>query len=206
MTDKRNCRYLHLLSRHWAPCDNQEAQMILEAAQSTQRPTEEIKETRMKGGSRAWFGTRVYKWTCESLLQLSDISRWPNWKSTLSSNDWAERDEDIYIQYDAVLYDLKMCEWSSHSSAHVKDRQCQPNGAARSSQAPSFLSQIDNGFITFSERKTRVMAPWLCSQWVGCVERGDIFGLTLVRLKELTSLIPNTWLMWKLGGLERRGV
>jgi hypothetical protein len=38
----------------------------------------------------------------------------------------AERDEDIYMQYDAVLYDLK------------KDRQCQPNGAARSPQVPSF--------------------------------------------------------------------
>ncbi len=32
----------------------------------------------------------------------------------------------FYMQYDAVLYDLK------------KDRQCQPNGADRSPQVPSF--------------------------------------------------------------------
>ena len=41
------------------------------------------------------------------------------------------------------------------------------------------------------------MAPWLCCQWVGCVERGDICGLTLVRPKEIISLILNTRLMWK---------
>ena len=34
----------------------------------------------------------------------------------------------------------KKCEWSNHSSAHMKDRQCQPNGAARSPQVPSFRS------------------------------------------------------------------